>query len=276
MPSPPPLRILIVDDEPLARRRLENLLAPKPEVEVVAQARSGREAVAAIEEKAPDLVFLDVQMPGLSGVDVVRTVGPERMPETIFVTAYDEYALDAFELAALDYLVKPFEDERFEAAFARAARQVRLRQKGRTTDRMLDLLRRADRPGEAGHEEAGRDEKPPGYLERIAVETPGRMRIIAVRDIDYITADGSYAELHVGKDRYPIRERMKTLAERLDPEVFVRIHRSTIVRLDRIASVLTGDGGQYAVELRGGGPRLRLSRGRRDELRQRLGLDALE
>lgn len=259
------LRVLIVDDEPLARRRIATLLAPHEDVEVIGQARNGRAAIQAIEETAPDLVFLDVQMPGLSGVEVVQAVGPARMPVTIFVTAYDRYALEAFELAALDYLVKPFEDERFEAAFERAREQVRLQQKGHATDRLLALL------GEAEPPERSRQGRASGHAERIAVETPGRLRVIPVDEIDYITADGSYAELHVGAAVYPIREKLTTLAERLDPERFVRIHRSTIVRLDRIASVLRSSGGWYAVEL-DDGTRLRVSRGRRDELMKRLGL----
>jgi two-component system LytT family response regulator len=269
--SDDPLRVLIVDDEPLARRRLDDLLAPKDDVEVAAHAENGREAARAVTEEQPDLAFLDVQMPGLSGVDVIREVGPDAMPPVVFVTAYDQYAIEAFELAALDYLVKPFDDERFEEAFERAREQVRLKRKEDATDQLLALLEneRASRDEDKapGPDRTGADE----YLERIAVETPGRTRVIAVRDVDYVTADGSYAELHVGEDSYPIRKRMKTLEKRLDPDGFFRIHRSTIVRLERIVSLITGGGGHYAAELEDG-TRLRVSRGRYEALRERLGL----
>ena len=266
--TPQKLRVLIVDDELLARQRLEDLLAKKDEVELIGMATNGHEAVEAIRTQAPDLVFLDIQMPGLTGVDVVREIGPARMPATIFVTAYDQYALKAFEVAALDYLLKPFEDERFEQAFARAVQAVALRQVEGMASRMMALL-------QGSREETPPDgpatKQPPAYLERIAVEMRGQMRIVPIKDIDYITASGPYAELHVGEDTHVIRERMQTLEERLDPEVFFRIHRSAIVRLDRIESLLHGVGGDYAVRLKNG-RRVKVSRGRREELEQRLGL----
>ena len=265
------LRVLIVDDEPLARRRLQQLLAARDDATLVGQAENGRQAVRLIAAEAPDLVFLDVQMPGLNGVDVIREVGPEDMPPVVFVTAYDQYALEAFRLAALDYLVKPFDDARFDEAFTRAHQQVRLQEKGQTADRLLALLENED-AGDNDDAASGEAADASPHLERIAVETPGRMRIISTSDIDYITADGSYAELHLaGGKRYPIRERMKTLEERLDPDVFFRIHRSTIVRLERVASLLTRSGGRYAVELEDG-TRLKVSRSRYDDLQERLGL----
>ena len=262
------LRVLIVDDELLARQRLEDLLAKKENVDVIGMATSGHEAVEAIRAQAPDLVFLDIQMPGLTGVDVVREIGPAQMPATIFVTAYDQYALKAFEVAALDYLLKPFEDERFEQAFARAAQTVALRQVEGMANRMMALLQGGRG---AAPQDAPVAKQTPAYLERIAVEMRGQMRIVPIKDIDYITASGPYAELHVDEETYVIRERMQTLEERLDPEVFFRIHRSAIVRLDRIESLLHGMGGDYAVRLKNG-RRIKVSRGRREELEQRLGL----
>ena len=263
-----PLRVLIVDDEPLARRRLRQLLAAYEAVDIAGEAENGRQAVRLIEEERPGLVFLDVQMPGLNGVDVIEEVGAASMPPVIFVTAYDQYALEAFRLAALDYLVKPFDDERFAEAFSRARSQVRLQEKSQTADRLLTLLEN-ERAASGRPDPTSESQR---YLERIAVETPGRTRIISTSDIDYITADGSYAELHLaGGDRYPIRERMKTLEERLDPNVFFRIHRSTIVRLERVASLLTRSGGRYAVELEDG-TRLKVSRSRHEDLQDRLGL----
>ena len=260
------LRVLIVDDELLARQRLEDLLAKKNEVELIGMAVNGPQAVEAIRSQAPDLVFLDVQMPGLTGIDVVREIGPERMPAVIFVTAYDHYALKAFEVAALDYLLKPFEDERFEQAFLRAVKTLELRQVEAMTGRLITLLQ-----GKEDLEQQAAAVTDPAYLERIAVEMRGQVQIVPVKKIDYITASGPYAELHVGQDTYLIRERMQMLEDRLDPSVFFRIHRSAIVKLERIEALLHSAGGDYAVRLKDG-RRLQVSRSRREALEQRLGL----
>lgn len=259
------LQVLIVDDEEAARHRLEDLLAHEENTEVVGQATNGREAIQAIERLAPDLVFLDVQMPGLTGIDVVREVGPEHMPAVIFATAYDQYAIDAFDMAAVDYLLKPYDDERFEQALARARERLATQSMENVTHRLKALL-----SGESAPESTGDAE--PHYLERIGVDMRGQMRIVPVDRIDFITASGPYAELHVGEDTFVIRERMKVLEERLDPRLFYRIHRSTIVQLDRIESLKYSSGGEYAVRLRDG-RHLRVSRGRYEELQQRLGLD---
>ncbi len=266
MPSDQPLRVLIVDDELLARQRLEDLLEKEREVVVAGTATHGAEAVEAIRSLAPDLVFLDIQMPGMTGFDVVAEVGPERMPATVFVTAYDHYALRAFEVAALDYLVKPFDDDRFEVAFRRARRMVELEEVGRMTKRLVSMLH-----GEPEAPPARQPAAPAEYLERIAVEMRGQVRVLPVTRIDYITASGPYAELHAGDKTYVIRERMQALEERLDPSRFFRIHRSAIVRLDLIDTLLRSSGGDYAVRLRGG-TELSVSRSRREELEERLGL----
>ena len=258
-----PLRVLVVDDEPLARQRIVDLLARADGCTVLGTAANGREAVEAIQTLAPDLVFLDVQMPGGSGLDVVREVGPERMPVTVFATAYDQHALAAFELAAVDYLLKPFEDARFFRALARARETIRLREVDRLRDRLLALLH----PGAQAPAPY-----PPRPLERIAVEMRGQVRVVPVERVDYITASGPYAEVHAGDETFVIRERMQTLEDRLDPARFARIHRSTIVHLDRVEALLTAPGGDYAVRLTDG-TRLRVSRSRRDDLAGRLGLD---
>ena len=261
-----PLRVLIVDDEPLARQRLEDLLRGEPGVEIVGMAGDGAAAIDAIDALHPDLVFLDVQMPGVTGLDVVRAVGPAAMPATIFVTAYDQYALKAFELAAVDYLVKPFDDERFEQAFRRAQRIIELEEMGRLREQLLQLLQEGAAPA-----------TPPApgatspYLERIAVEMRGKVRVVSVADIDFILASGPYAELHVGDRRYVIRESMQKLEERLDPARFMRIHRSVIVRLDLVDTLLRGAGGDFEVQLKSG-IRLRVSRSRREALERRLGV----
>lgn len=252
-------RALIVDDERLARQRLEDLIAQAEGWELAGIADDGDAAVRAIHELKPDLVFLDVQMPGKTGIEVVRSVGVERMPPTIFVTAYDQYAIKAFDVAALDYLVKPFDDERFTDALRRAERMLELRQAGQLTEQLQTLL--------SGLPTAS----PPSYLERIAVEMRGQVRVVAAADIDFISASGPYAELHVGEKTFVIRERMQTLEERLDPAIFMRIHRSAIVRLDRIDALLREPGGDYGVKLKSGA-RLSVSRTRVEPLEQWMGL----
>ena len=265
-----PIRVLIVDDEPLARERLHELLDDTPGVTVVGDAEDGPEAVEAIREQAPNLVFLDVQMPGMSGIDVIEEIGAEAMPTTVFVTAYDQYAIKAFDLAAVDYLLKPFDDERFEQALHRARDQIASQNDEAISERLLRLLR--ERDPSLLEEERTRDEP---YLERIAVQGRGKARIVPVDDLTHITADGSYAELHTGDDTYVIRERMKTLTARLDPEAFARVHRSAIVRLEKIELLLRGGGGDYAVRLQDG-TRIPVSRSRVDELEDRLGVDVLQ
>jgi two-component system LytT family response regulator len=235
------LRVVVADDEPLARQRIEDLLAKEKGIEIAGTAASGDEAVEMIRRLNPDLVFLDVQMPGKTGLEVVEAIGAEQMPLTIFITAYDQYALDAFDIAAVDYLVKPFDDERFAQSIQRARNRIR------------SLPRQGQ------------------YRERIPVESRGQVRVVPVARIDYITASGPYAELHVGDKTYAVRERMQTLEEQLDPAIFFRIHRSAIVRLDRIDTLLHSAGGDYALRLKDG-TELDVSRARREELEQRLGI----
>lgn len=262
-----PIRVLVVDDELLARERITDLLAHEPDVEILGTADNGNTAVEAIRAKRPDLVFLDVQMPGKTGLDVVRDVGPDAMPATIFVTAFDQYALRAFDLAALDYLVKPFDDERFEQAFRRARQLIDLREMGKLREQLLAILQQGSTERSDAHPTT--DATP--YLERIAVEMRGKVRVVPVEQIDYITADGPYAELHTGERTHLIRETMQTLEERLDPRHFVRIHRSAIVRLQLVDTLLRGGGGDYEVQLKSG-LRLPVSRSRREELERRLGV----
>lgn len=260
------IRVLIADDEPLARQRLEDLLRRLP-VQIVGTADNGEAAIAAIRELAPELVFLDVQMPGKTGLEVVNEIGARDMPATIFVTAYDQYALQAFDLAALDYLVKPFDDERFEEAFERARKLIELKDVGRLSEQLAGLLQQVA-GGTAGKHARTAE---PRYLERIAVEMRGQVRVVPVTDIDYITASGQYAELHVGDKSHVIRERMQTLEERLDPAKFFRVHRSAIVRLDRIDSLLRDPGGDYAVRLKSG-VQLNVGRSRIGALEEWLGI----
>jgi two-component system LytT family response regulator len=257
--------VLIVDDEPLARQRLEDLLHDAPDVEIVGAADDGVEAISAIRALAPDLVFLDIQMPGATGLEVVAQVGAEHMPATVFVTAFDQHALRAFEVAAVDYLVKPFDDERFAQALARARERVRLRDVEEATRRLLAALGHPDRPASAAAAAAKG-----AWADRIAVESRGETRLVPVEAIEYVTASGPYAELHVGAQTHLVRERMQELERRLDPARFVRIHRSAIVALDRVESLRQRRGGELTVRLRGG-QELAVSRSRRRELEARLG-----
>src|SRR5580658_2051856 len=211
------LRVLIVDDEALGRQRLEDLLRHEEGVEIAGFADNGDSAIEAIRSLKPDLVFLDVQMPRRTGLEVVRDIGPENMPPTIFVTAYDRYALDAFDVAAVDYLVKPFDDERFEQAFRRARKMIGLTELGKLSERLRTVLNfgggapraapAAPLPGSGTLS----DSPATGYLERIAVEMRGQVRVVPVATIEYISASGPYAEIHVGDKTYIIRERMQTL-----------------------------------------------------------------
>ncbi len=263
------LRVLIADDEPLGRERIESMLGAHDDVEVVASVDDGAKAVDAIRRLRPDIAFLDFQMPGRTGFDVVREVGPNEMPVTIFVTAYDQHALGAFELHALDYLVKPFDDDRFEETLRRARRAVELEEVDRLRGQLLAALQGgapiATTPAPA-------PALAPEYLQRIPVESKGKVRVVSVAEIDYIVAAGVYAELHVGDRRYIVRESMQTLEERLDPDVFMRIHRSAIVRIALVDVFLRGEGGDYEVQLKNG-VRLRVSRARREALEQHLGLN---
>ena len=269
MPERPTIRVLIVDDEPLARQRLEDLLGAESGVEIVASVDNGEAAVDAVRSLHPDIAFLDVQMPGKTGIDVVREVGPDAMPLTIFVTAYDRYALQAFDLAAVDYLVKPFDDERFEQAFQRARRYVELEEMGELRERLLAVLDGGSHSGAPSAPPAPSSGSP--YLERIAVEMRGKVRVVPVSQIEYITASGPYVELHTSERAYLIREAIHTLEAKLDPNRFLRIHRSIIVRVDLIDTFHRGAGGDYEVQLKSGA-RLRVSRSRREELERRLGV----
>ncbi len=258
--SAKPLRVLIADDERLSRQRLEDLLARESNVEVAGLTDNGLMTIEAIRELKPDLVFLDIQMPGKTGLEVVREIGIDAMPPVIFTTAYD-HAVAAFDLAAIDYLVKPFDDERLEKAFHRARKMIELNQVSKLSEELRALLGGgAALPTPKGQ-----------YLERIAVEMRGQVRVVPVKQIDYMIASGPYAELYVADKRYLIRERMQTLEERLDPAKFFRIHRSAIVRLDLIETLIRNPGGDYAVLLKGG-VKLKVSRGRFERLEELMGL----
>ena len=265
-----PVRVLIVDDEPLARMRIEDVLGHIDGAQIVGSAANGVEAVEQIRSLKPDLVFLDVQMPGKTGVEVVREIGPDAMPATIFVTAFDQFAVQAFDVAAVDYLVKPFDDERLEAAFERARSRLALEGLGQLREKLLSVLQ-SPIPTPAAGPPDPRTSGPPEYLQRLAVESRGKVQSIPVEQIDYIVQSGPYAELHSNGRRHLIREAMQTLEDRLDPQKFMRVHRSMIVRLDLVEALHRGTGGDYEVQLKGGA-RVKVSRSRREALERWLGV----
>lgn len=248
-----PLRCLIVDDEPLARDRLRGLLRDERDVEIAAECADGRKAVAAILKLEPDLVFLDVQMPGLDGFGVLEALPPESIPAVIFVTAYDQYALRAFDAQALDYLLKPFDRERFRRALGRARDHLLKRQDGTLEPRLLALL------------EHLAERKP--FLERLVIKSAGRVYFLRTEEVDWIEAGGNYVRLHTGKDSHLLRETMNHLETRLDPQRFLRIHRSTIVSIERIKELHPWFKGEHVVILRDG-TRLTLGRAYRDRLKK--------
>lgn len=259
---PAKITTIIVDDEPLARRNLRVLLEKDPQIEILSECRNGHEAVKAINALSPDLIFLDIQMPEMDGFDVLARVGPEHIQAIIFVTAFDQYALKAFEVHALDYLLKPFDDERFARALERAKSQIAAREIDKLSNRLLALLE--DRKSE--HKAPGDRQS---YLTRLMIKASNRMMLLKVDEIDFIEADGNYAKLHAGRKTHLLREKMSDLEGRLDPAKFVRIHRSIIVNLERIKEMHPHVNGDYIVVL-DDGRQLRLSRSRREQVEARL------
>jgi len=255
------LSVIIVDDEAVARARLRRLLSDEPGMQLVAECENGNDAVRAILERTPDLVFLDIEMPELNGFEVLRALPEETIPAFVFVTAYNSYALDAFAVDALDYLLKPFDAERFHVTVRRARERL-----GTRTDRQLILsairelseTQQEIRAAVAHLPETAAGARP-AYLERIAVKVDGRVFFVRVDEVDYMESAANYVRLHVGAEVHLIRERLGDLAARLDPSRFARIHRSTVVNVDRIKEIQPWFSGDALVILRGG-QKLRLSR----------------
>ena len=249
------IQTLIVDDEPLARDRVRQLLQADQEFHVAGECRNGSEAVEAIRKARPDLVFLDVQMPEVDGFGVIEAICARNMPAVIFVTAYDKYALRAFDENALDYLLKPYDERRFQRAVQRVKDHLNRGNSGDVAQRMLAMLQDVSPERKA--------------MDRLVIKSDGRVVFLKTREVDYAEAAGNYLSLHVGKDTYLIRETMNAFEARLDPEKFLRIHRSTIVNIERIKEVQPWFKGEYVVTLRDG-TELSLSRTYRDKLRQFL------
>lgn len=287
------MRVLIVDDETLARQRVRRLLQNESDVEIVGEAESGLEAVEMIRALRPDLVCLDVQMPGLDGFGVLREIEGGPVPMVLFVTAYDEHAQRAFDVHAVDYVLKPVDGDRFRAAFEKARKQRANAVAAERLGELLETVRRlADGGGEArdgaaalaglamGAGGSSAAAAPPAagaaapsgsYASRILVKQDGRMFFVKTTEIDWIEADRNYVRLHVGKTAHTIRERISHLEETLDPRLFARIHRSTIVNLNRVREMQQWFSGDYVVILEDG-TRLRLSRHYRDRVEKQVGV----
>ncbi len=268
------IKTIIVDDEPLAREKLRGFLEKEPDVEIIGECRDGREALEAIESDKPDLVFLDVQMPEMDGFEVLENLGPEGLrrggaddkssrskaseclPTVIFVTAYDQYAIKAFDVHAVDYLLKPFDRGRFSKAMERARSEHERRQAGDVKRQLLALLQDVESRRES-------------YPARLVIKTSGRVIFLKVDEIDWVDAAGNYVRIHAGAESHMLRETMGRLEERLDPEKFLRIHRSTIVNIERIRELQQQFHGDYLVVLKNG-QRLTLSRSYRDRIQELL------
>jgi two-component system, LytTR family, response regulator len=249
------LNVLVVDDEPIARDGLKLLLGRQPQVGSVSEARNGREATALIREQRPDLVLLDVQMPRIDGFAVVHSVGVERMPPIIFVTAHDQYAIRAFEIAAIDYLLKPVTEKRFALAFKRAIDRLRGAPHEDSTKQLMAMLDAAANP--------------PRQLERFAIRSGENTSFVPVNDVDWIEAFQNYVRLHAGPATYLLHVPMSTIEGVLDSSRFLRIHRSHIVNVRRIAHLWSISHGQYEVELKSG-QRLQSGRTYNERIRRAL------
>jgi two-component system LytT family response regulator len=256
------LKTLIVDDEPLARRTIRDLLVEDQEIELIGECKSGPEAVNFIRKQLPDVLFLDIQMPGMNGFEALAKVEYERIPAIIFVTAYDQYALKAFEVHALDYLLKPFTDKRFKDALRQAKTNVELREINRLSQGLIALL----------GEQTGTDTfaaRRKSFLTRFMIKSGGRVTFIKASEVDWIGADDYYIKLHVNGKSHLLRLSMNELEEKLDPKRFLRIHRSTIINFDCVKELHQNPNGEYVVVLKNG-TELKLSRNRRERLEQML------
>jgi len=261
------IRTLIVDDEPLARQTIHLLLQGDPEIKIIAECGDGAQAVKLIFETKPDLVFLDIQMPEMDGFEVLAKIRPERAPVVIFVTAFDSYAIQAFDAQALDYLLKPFVDARFRKAVKRAKEMVRQQEFNDLSRSLVALIEdhksRKESPGRHG----GESER--GHVNRFMIKAGGRIAFVKTDEVDWIEADEYYVRLHVGSKSHMLRETMNDLETQLDPRKFVRIHRSAIVNIDRVKEMHHRSKGDYSVILHNG-TQLRLTRSRRQQIQSLL------
>ncbi len=267
------IRALIVDDETLAREALLVLLNDDSEMEVIGECRNGKEAVATIREQAPDVVFLDIQMPEMDGFQVIEEVGVKRMPVTIFVTAFDKHALRAFEAHALDYLLKPFDHDRFDSTLQRAKTYVRQRKLGEIGESLFAMMQDVKlKTGESTSETQNRKPESAARqepIDRVVIKSGGRIYFLKTEEIDWVESAGDYLSLHSNSQAHLIRETMGDFYAKLNPRKFIRIHRSTIVNIERIKDIRPLFKGEYVITLTSG-KRLKSSRGYRHELQPLL------
>jgi len=250
------LKLLIVDDEPLARERIREMLRADPQIEVIGDCSNGDDAIEAVKTFRPDILLLDIQMPGTDGFGVLEALDPQDIPCVIFITAYDQYAVKAFEVYALDYLLKPFDRERFTRAIERGKQHVLKERNSSLNDRVLAVLNEI--------------KNKPEYLERLVIRTNGHIFFIKTEEIDWLEAEGNYVRLHSGKESYLLRDAISSLENQLDPKRFLRIHRSAIVNINRIQELQPWFHGEYRVILQDG-VQLTLSRSYRDKLNELVG-----
>src|ERR1700742_2338884 len=250
------IRVLIIDDEPLARERLRDMLAADSRIDIIGECVNGEQAIESIQQLSPDLVFLDVEMPGKDGFAVLESLDPERLPVIIFVTAYDQYAVRAFEFQAIDYMLKPFDQERFDKALSRAVANIQNDKSENLTARILQTLEEM--------------KTRPVHLERLVIKMNGHVFFVKTDDIDWLEAEGNYVRLHAGKESYLLRDTITALESQLDPRKFVRVHRSAIVNIDRIQELQPWFHGEYRIILREG-VQLTLSRSYRERLHEAIG-----
>lgn len=254
--TPEKIQALIIDDEPPARSVIRKMLAEDTDVEIVGECSNGVEAIESIQKFSPDLLFLDIEMPEMDGFALLESFDEEKMPAVIFVTAYNQYAVKAFEVSAVDYLLKPFDHERMEKALEKAKTNLRERSDAERSGQVLELLQQLNTKQE--------------MLERFVVKNNGRVLLISCEDVDWIEASGNYVLLHAGGKNHILRETMKRIEKRLDPNKFLRIHRSTIVNIDSIKELQTHFNGEHLVILKSGNE-LTLSRRYREKISQKLG-----
>lgn len=264
------LRTIIVDDESLARRGLALRLQHMPRIDVIAECANGQQALEAIAEHQPDLVFLDIQMPGIDGFDVVRQLQADTMPMVIFVTAFDQYAVDAFKVHAVDYVLKPIDDDRLHAAIERAVSHHEQEASARSKERLMELMMGMTGASASSIEEMAQGENSPQqWPEKLVVKDGNNIQLIRVEDIDWVDAAGDYMCIHAGEATHIMRITMKELESMLNPARFTRIHRSTIINTECITGANTLDNGEYLLSLEGGA-QLKVSRGFRDRVKQLL------
>lgn len=261
------IRTLIVDDEALARRTIRDLLVHDADIDIIGECSNGQEAVNMMQAQLPDLLFLDIQMPKLNGFEALAQVEVERIPAIIFVTAFDQYALKAFDVHALDYLLKPFTDQRFEEALKKAKAHIQMKEINRLSQSLVALLGKNSGAARSVEKAVAPERK--NFLSRFMIRSSGKAAFIKVEDVDWIAADDYYIKLHVGSKSHLLRISMSELEEKLDPKKFLRIHRSTIINFDRVKELQQNPNGDCSVILRDG-TELKLSRSRRERLERFL------